>query len=108
MVSKMQSILWRKKISDVLNKLNINFKQEYIFNNLKNRRYDFYLKDYNILIEFDGIQHFKAVKAFGGEEEFKKTQIKDAIKNEFCLKNEIKLLRISYKDDIDYMLSKHL
>ena len=40
----------------------------------------------NLLIEFDGIQHFKPVKLFGGEKEFEKTKIKDEIKRE--LRNE--------------------
>jgi len=103
--------LGERKIRNILEEKNLKFIRQKKFKECKfvnELPFDFYLIDYNLLIEFDGIQHFKAVKAFGGEEEFKKTQIKDVIKNEFCLKNEINLLRISYKDDIDYMLSKHL
>jgi hypothetical protein len=36
---------------------------------------------------------------FGGEEEFKKVQIKDKIKTEYCINNNIKLIRISYYEN---------
>ena len=51
-----------------------------------------------ILIEFDGPQHFEPIDFFGGEEGLKETKIRDQIKNEYCKKNNIPLLRISYKD----------
>lgn len=50
-----------------------------------------------LLVEYDGPQHFMPVDYFGGEEELKETRIRDQIKNEYCKKNEIPLLRISYK-----------
>ena len=42
--------------------------------------FDFYFADYNLCIEFDGRQHFEIVRAFDGEEGFKRTQVNDAIK----------------------------
>jgi very-short-patch-repair endonuclease len=68
--------------------------------------FDFYLDDFNILIEYDGIQHFEPVSVFGGKEEFEKTKIRDKIKNEYCFKNNIRLFRISYLDDINIELSR--
>lgn len=59
--------------------------------------FDFYLVKYNLLIEYDGEQHFKAIKFYGGEENFKKRQLRDKTKNDYCIKNKINLLRISYK-----------
>lgn len=70
-------------------------------------RFDFYLPDYNICIEFDGIQHFFPCEMFGGEEEFNKLKIRDSIKNEWCLVNGIKLMRFNYKqkkDEIESLL----
>jgi hypothetical protein len=67
--------------------------------------FDFYLEDLNILIEYDGIQHFEPVSVFGGIKEFEKTKIRDKIKNEYCEKNNIHLIRISYLDDFDEKLS---
>jgi predicted nucleic-acid-binding Zn-ribbon protein len=49
------------------------------------------------LIEFDGVQHFKPVKAFGGETSFHRQKINDEKKTEFCKSNNIPLCRISYK-----------
>ena len=79
--------------------LNIKYKQEYIFSNLKNRRFDFYLYEYNILIEFDGVQHFQIYGRYTPDTEvLKKKQQYDIEKTLFCVKNNIKLLRICYKN----------
>ena len=84
-----------------LQKNEIEFKKEHTFKGCKyigRLKFDFYLPNYNICIEFDGLQHFKAVDKFGGNEEFEKIKSRDKAKNEWCEKNEIKLIRISYSD----------
>lgn len=43
-------------------------------------RYDFYLPDHNVYIEFNGQQHYKPIEVFGGEEAFQKTKENDKIK----------------------------
>jgi hypothetical protein len=58
--------------------------------------FDFFLPEYNLLIEYDGLQHFQPVDKFGGEKSFRKTQILDKIKNDFASNNNIELLRIPY------------
>ena len=58
--------------------------------------FDFYLPDLNTCIEYDGEQHYKPVMTFGGEEAFKRLQGRDKIKDEYCKKNGIKLIRIPY------------
>ena len=72
--------------------------------------YDFYLPDYNILIECQGQQHEKPNKYFGGEEQFKIQQEHDRRKREYAKKNNIKLLEIWYYDydRIDEILNKEL
>jgi hypothetical protein len=62
-----------------------------------NLRFDFYLPDYNICIEYDGKQHFEPIEYFGGDVEFEKVKIRDNIKNSWCKVNDIKLLRFNYK-----------
>ena len=52
----------------------------------------------DILIEFDGVQHFESVKFFGGESKFKTRKKCDILKNKFCLENNKVLLRIAYTD----------
>lgn len=83
----------------VLESLKIDFKQQYIFKDCKFKSYlpfDFYLPDYNTLIEYDGGQHYKIVEHFGGFDAFVKLKIRDTIKNIYCKDNNINLIRIPY------------
>ena len=97
------------KIMEYLENRNIN----YIFNkslkdcSIKNKklRFDFYLPEYNICIEYDGEQHFKPIKVFGGDKHYQLTLERDNIKNQWCLDNNIKLYRISYRDDLFNILN---
>jgi hypothetical protein len=68
------------------------------------------LPEFNIIVEFDGIQHYEPIDFFGGKESFIKQVRNDEIKNEYCLKNNIKLLRIPYWEfrNIESILSKEL
>jgi hypothetical protein len=70
--------------------------------------FDFYLPDYNILIEYDGRQHFESVDLFGGQEGFERRKLNDEIKNKYCIKNGIPLLRISHLEDVDSKLNDFL
>lgn len=60
--------------------------------------YDFYLPDYNILIECQGIQHEKPIERFGGKEQFEIQQEHDKRKREYANKNGYRLIKIWYKD----------
>jgi hypothetical protein len=70
--------------------------------------FDFYLPDYNILIEYDGRQHFEVVGIWGGIEELERRKFNDKIKNKYCIKNGIPLLRISHLEDVDSKLNDFL
>lgn len=59
-------------------------------------KFDFYLPDFNLCIEYDGIQHFKSIKFFKKTDTLKNNKIRDKIKTNYCLQNNIKLLRIPY------------
>ena len=50
-------------------------------------------------VEYDGKQHFEPIAYFGGEEGFEQTQIRDSIKNEYCVKKRIPLIRIPYTEE---------
>lgn len=92
---------------------NIIFEREKKFEGLKYKRslrFDFFinLDGREILIEFDGKQHFetnKSNKIFTNEL-IKKTKERDKIKNDFCKKNNKELIRFSYKQTSDEILSK--
>lgn len=73
----------------------------------KKLKFDFYLPDYNMCIEYDGEQHNKVVEHWGGETDFIKRKIRDNIKNEYCLKNNIRLIRINYNENIEEILKKN-
>lgn len=66
--------------------------------------FDFYIPSYNLIIEYDGRQHFSGSDDyFGGEKAYKIRHKHDLIKNKYCADNNINLLRIPYTvkgDDI--------
>lgn len=72
------------------------FEDQYSFNDLKKYRFDFYLTDYKICIEFDGIQHFEPIVYFGGIKRFEKQKQIDCEKDIYCKNNNINLIRIPY------------
>lgn len=62
-------------------------------------RFDFYViqdNGKNYIIEYDGAQHFQSIEWFGGEPGLEKRKIRDAVKNNYCKKNNIPLIRIPY------------
>ena len=54
------------------------------------------------------MQHYIPVKFFGGLDSFEKQIIKDNIKKEYCLNNNIPLLIISYKENIEEVLTNYI
>ena len=101
------------KIYDWLTKHNIHFEFQKSFPDLyyksKNGRlkYDFYIPEKNLLIEFDGEYHYNPIsfsKIISGDEQLLLTQTRDRLKTEYAEKNGYKLLRIRYDDDILSML----
>ena len=99
------------KVKEILNELKIKYIQQYKFDDCKinyKLSFDFYLPQYNCCIEYDGKQHSEIVEHFGGLDGFISTKIRDTYKNWYCEKNNIKMIRISYKDfnNIEEILNK--
>ena len=87
------------EIIKILNKLKIKFILQYSYSDCKNVKsllFDFYLPKHNLLIEYDGRQHFKHIKRFGSYTKFLTLQKCDKIKNKYVRKEEINFLRIPY------------
>lgn len=61
-------------------------------------RFDYYLPEYNVLIEIQGKQHYTPIEKFGGKIAFEEGKLRDDIKKEWCHNHNIKLIYISYKD----------
>ena len=96
------------KVAEILDKYNLKHIREYVITG--RYRYDFYLPDHNLLIEYDGQLHFIAVDFFGGQETLIKTKFRDKEKDELARKNKIKLLRIGYFNfhNIETIITKTL
>lgn len=94
------------KIKNLLTKNNISFVSEYSFKNLINPEtgyalyFDFAIfqnQKLSHLIEYDGIQHFlEEPRGYFSMEAIKKIRKFDNLKNEYCKKNNIPLIRIPY------------
>jgi len=98
-------------IKEILENKEINYIPQYTFTNcrFKNKlSFDFYLPEYNICVEYNGKQHYYPIEFFGGEEVFKEQLIKDNIKKEYCLNNNIPLLIISYEENIEEVFSNYI
>ena len=83
------------EIRNFLEENNISYVRQKKFEWLGQLELDFYLPNYNVAIECQGIQHFKAVDWFGGDDEFEKTIMRDKLKKELCSANGVKLLYYS-------------
>lgn len=94
------------KIKSLLTKNNISFIPEYSFKDLINPETNhilyfdfaiFYNGKLSHLIEYDGAQHFlKKPQGYFSMEMIEKIQKLDSLKNEYCKKNNIPLIRIPY------------
>lgn len=82
-----------KEIEQILQQNNIEYKEQYIFTDLINRKYDFFLPKHNRLIEFDGEQHYKNVSNW---DDVSIQRQRDQEKNEYALSHNIPLVRIPY------------
>lgn len=90
------------KIAILLSENNIKFIQQQkfddaIYDDTKGQmRFDFYLPDYNRLIEFDGNQHYEANGGWNTGNNLVLVQQRDRLKNEYALSHNIPLVRIPY------------
>lgn len=97
------------RIRKFLEEHKIYFEQEKRFENCKAKKmlpFDFYLPDYNLIIEFDGQNHYFDI-GYGTHE---RTLLYDEIKNQYCKNNNIDLLRIPYWEghDMEKIIARKL
>jgi len=102
-----------KRVATFLDRNGIVYEMEQTFDSLrspKNRplRFDFYLSDHKVCIEYDGHHHQAPVNKYRKAKiVHNKTVIHDKIKDQFCKNNRIKLIRIPHTkyDLIDSILT---
>lgn len=105
-----------RKVETFLKKFEYKYIAQYTYDDCRDilpLPFDFYLPEYNILIEVDGEQHFYPI-SFGCKSKektlanFHKQLSHDKIKNEYCKKHNIPLIRIPYyeiqDDNMEYFL----
>jgi len=111
-----------KRTRNTLEKYKVKYERQKRFDGCKDiiaLPFDFYLPDYNILIECQGIQHFatdhKISKKFAKSTMFSpndllKLKLHDEIKLLFCIDRQIRFIRISYleMENIEEILVKEL
>ena len=105
-----------ERVMKWLNEHNISFEGQYKLPNesilCKNKCIivDFYLEDYNTIIEYNGAQHYQPVDLWGGEEKFENQQERDIALRRFCKERKIKLIEIPFSkfNEIELILNKKL
>jgi hypothetical protein len=92
---KCRESIGEKQTALILDKHRIKYIREYKINGYK-YRYDFYLPDYNIYIEYHGEQHYKNNNRFGSNDVFDRTQRNDKIKIELVKRSTGLLITLKY------------
>lgn len=91
-----------RMVRGILESFNASFEIEKSYEDLKVNHqylpYDFYLPEHNLLIEYDGEQHFKEVEYFGGAKKLQSQKRRDTLKNDYAERHGYNLLRIPYTD----------
>lgn len=85
----------------IFKKYNYVYEQQKRFDGCRDKYtlpFDFYLSEYNLVVEIMGEQHEHPVKVFGGEEKFKIQVLHDKMKRDYLKQNNIHCLDIWYYD----------
>ena len=89
-------------IGILLEKNNVEYFYNYRFSDCiapdthRELPFDFYLPKFNLVIEYDGRQHYVPIDYFGGRESFSRRLYLDKIKDNFCQCKNIRIIRIPY------------
>lgn len=106
-----------KKIASFLEQAGIIFEREKRFSDCRcvyPLPYDFYLPNFNLLIEMQGEQHYKISRWSRNLEknlkQFEQIQKRDSIKKQFAVDNGYRFLEISYEEinQIEEILTREL
>lgn len=85
-------------IEKILTEKGVLHYREYTLPDLVNKfRFDFYVPEGRLLIEFHGIQHFEPIDFYGGEETLAYVKENDRVKKAIANNFKYSLLEINYK-----------
>lgn len=88
-------------VKNYLDSIGERYIRQYRFVGCRDKRplpFDFYLPQRDICIEVQGEQHYFEIPIWVNRGGLNGTQMRDAIKRDFCAQNEISLVEISYKE----------
>lgn len=102
-VSKLEN-----KVKELLERMGMMYKAQKRFEWLGQQSLDFYLPDFNLGIECQGIQHFECKDYFGGIDGLLKIIERDERKRNLCSENNVTLYYINYNDNIEKKLNEIL
>ena len=86
----------KKKYKNVIHQ----YRPKWLFKKTSPQSLDIFLLEYNIGIEYHGIQHFYPNTKFGGQEQFILNQERDIRKYNKCIENNVKIFYISFEKNI--------
>jgi hypothetical protein len=97
-----------RKIIQIFTDNKVKYELQKTFSDCKNPktnyklRFDFYIPSRNLLIEYDGEQHFSTGyiggNYFTNNNDLKELKFRDRVKTSYAVNNNIPLLRITFKD----------
>lgn len=99
-----QESLLYKAISE--NFPNLTILSQYSPPWLGRQRFDIYIKELHIAVEYNGLQHYEPVNYFGGEDGFVETVKRDEEKRKKCAKNNCLLIEVKYNENFDEVIDK--
>lgn len=107
------------RIHEILEEAGLNYKEEYIFPDLRSPngrplRFDFVVFDddgiIDFIIEYQGKQHYEASQKFGGKKGLYQQQYNDNQKRRFCALHDFTLIEIPYTEEhlitYDYIMKR--
>lgn len=101
-----------RDVTFVLNKYGITYIKQYMLpGNLY--KYDFYLPEYNVFIEYHGVQHYRRISYFHRDEtDFDQQRVRDYFKQELIKHHKGRLIVIPYtfntRDKVEEKLRPYL
>lgn len=89
------------RIDKYLKETHISFETQKSFpdSEIPRLKFDFYLPEFNLLIEFNGKQHYSPIAFYGGRKKFKRQQQIDVLKKSFASQNGYRFLVIPYNEE---------
>lgn len=94
------------EIRQFLTENKIEFEEQKMFDWLGKLKLDFYIPQYNIAIECQGIQHFYPIEHFGGDKALNENKERDERKHSLCNNNNVNILYYTLTEFDDLLPNK--